>query len=343
MTRRPFLFSLLAAASVSSTTAMAADPWITFEGVDGPGKGKHVVLISGDEEYRSEEAMPMMARLLSEKHGFKTTVLFSVDAEGKVDPNNQQSLTNPAALDSADAVILMVRFRGWPDDAMGHFANFFKAGKPIIALRTSTHAFSLPKESAYAKYTWNGGGEWKGGFGEQVLGETWISHWGNHMKEATRGVIEPSAKDNPVLRGIESVFGDTDVYEAHPPKDATILLRGTVLKGMHPADGPAVYSKKTAAGVEQDVNTPAMPVAWTREYKNETGATNRILTTTMGSATDLADEALRRLLINGVYWGLKMDVPAKADAALSWTYKPSDYKGNGFKKGLTPAEFAPAK
>ena len=45
--------------------AFAADPWLVFEGADGPGKGKHVVLVSGDEEYRSEEALPQLAKILA--------------------------------------------------------------------------------------------------------------------------------------------------------------------------------------------------------------------------------------------------------------------------------------
>src|SRR5690606_19027478 len=142
----------------------------------------------------------------------------------------------------------------------------WQAGKPVIALRTSTHAFSI------------GSGKYKdfSGFGERALGEEWISHWGVHGKEATKGIIEESAKDHPVLRGVDGVFGDTDVYEAYPPADATILMRGQVLKGMNPDDAPAAYTKKRASdGQEQDVNTPMMPIAWTREFKNEAGNTNR--------------------------------------------------------------------
>ena len=67
-----------------------------------------------------------------------------------------------------------------------------------------------------------------------MLGETWLTHWGRHKVEATRGVIEPAQREPPVLRGITSIFGDTDVYEAYPPADATVLVRGMVLNGMTP-------------------------------------------------------------------------------------------------------------
>ena len=54
-----------------------------------------------------------------------------------------------------------------------------------------------------------------------MLGETWLTHWGRHKVEATRGVIEPSQRGHPLLRGVTDIFGDTDVYEAYPPADAT--------------------------------------------------------------------------------------------------------------------------
>jgi hypothetical protein len=303
---------IIAAALIAALTfpVMAAQDWIEFEGKSGPGRGKHVVLLAGDEEYRSEEALPMLAKILAQHHGFKCTVLFSVNTNGLIDPNNQASLTNPEALDSADAIVMALRFRRWDEHALKHFEGAFNRGVPILALRTSTHAFSgIPKTSSLEKWNWNN----KGGFGKQVLGETWVSHWGVHKKEATRGVIEPSAKSDPILRGVVDIFGDTDVYEAAPPSDAKILMRGQVLKGMNATDAPADYKKRTAAKVEQGVNDPMMPIVWTREHRNDVGKVNRILCTTMGSATDLQSEGLRRLVVNGIYWGLGLDVPASAN------------------------------
>jgi hypothetical protein len=317
-------------------SAVHAKDWVEYEGKEGAGKGKHVVLLSGDEEYRSEEALPQLARILSQRHGFKCTVLFSVDTNGVINPNNQESLSHPEALDSADAIVMLLRFRRWDDDAMKRFEAAFNRGVPIIALRTSTHAFSgLAKGSLWEKWNWNN----KGGFGKQVLGETWVSHWGNHKKEATRGVIEASAKNDPVLRGVEEVFGTTDVYEATPPADARILMRGQVLTGMNPTDEPAVYKKKTAAKVEQGVNEPMMPIAWTREYKNGGGKVNRILCTTMGAATDLQSEGLRRLIVNGIFWGLRMNVPEKANVDIVGDFDPTMYGFNGFRKDTRPGDY----
>jgi hypothetical protein len=74
--------------------------------------------------------------------------------------------------------------------------------------------------------------------------------------------------------------------------------------------------------------------------KNTNGTTNRVFTTTMGAATDMENEGVRRLLVNAVYWGLNMNVPAKADVTYVDEYKPSFYGFDGFRKGLHASDFA---
>jgi type 1 glutamine amidotransferase len=318
-------------------TPCLAKDWIVYEGKSGPGEGKHVVLVSGDEEYRSEEGLPMLAKILSQRHGFKCTVLFSVNEEGDIDPDNQRSLAGAETLDSADAIVMLLRFRNWPDATMKHFADAFERGVPIIGLRTSTHAFNYPgdRETSYRSYN---------GFGKQVLGERWVSHWGHHKKEATRGVIEPTAVKDPILRGIEDIFADSDVYEAYPPEDAKILVRGAVLNGMQPGDGLASYTKKRRSdSAEQDVNQPMMPVAWTRLHKQESGTENKIFCSTLGAATDLQNEGVRRMVVNAIYWGLGMDIPEKADVSYVDPFEPTMYGFNTFRRGLKPADHALGK
>jgi type 1 glutamine amidotransferase len=332
---RILLVGLLCAGAWPASAA--AQGSITYQGPSGPGQGKRVVLLAGDEEYRSEEALPMLAKILSQRHGFTCTVLFPMDPDGTINPKNTRSLGDAQALDSADLIIMMLRFRAWPDEDMARFARALDRGTPIIALRTSTHPFNgFPPDSPWAKWNYNN----NGGFGRQIVGETWVTHWGRHKVEATRGVIEPAAKSHPVLRGVDQLFGDTDVYEAYPPADATVLVRGLVLQTLAQDAPPASYEKTRARDKQrQPVNDPAMPVVWTRLHKNDAGTTNRVLASTMGSATDFEDEALRRLVVNGVYWGLGLDVPARADVRFVDEYRPSFYGFDGFRKGLRPADF----
>ena len=106
------------------------------------------------------------------------------------------------------------------------------------------------------------------------------------------------------------------------------MVRGQVLKGMKPEDEPVVGKK----------NEPMQPVVWVRNYKNEAGKTNKIVTTTMGSSTDLQNEGLRRLLVNAAYWAVGLPVPEKADVSYVGEFKPLMYGFDGFKKGVKPAE-----
>lgn len=323
--------ALLASIALLTVPVFAADPqWVTYEGKAGAGKGKHIVFLSGDEEYRSEEALPQLARILSERHGFKCTVVFSINpTTGEIDPGTKDNEPGIEALDSADLCVMLLRFRAFPDEQMKHFADYYLAGKPIIALRTSTHAFNYDKgtTSPYAKYHWQSK-DWPGGFGKQVLGETWVAHHGAHKKEGTRGIIEPASKDSAILRGVQDVFGDTDVYTAAPPADATILVRGQVTETLDPKSAPVAGKK----------NEPMQPVVWLREPTNEAGKKNRILTTTMGSATDLKNEGLRRLLVNAAYEFTGLEVPAKAEVDLVGDFQPSMYGFGGHKKNVKPAD-----
>jgi hypothetical protein len=312
---------------------LRAAEWVVYQGKGGPGEGKHIVFLSGDEEYRSEEALPMLAKILAVRHGFKCTVLFAINpTTGLIDPVTLNNIPGMEALDSADLCVMALRFRELPDDQMKHFVDYLNAGKPFVALRTSTHAFSYErnKQSPYAKFDWRNP-QWPGGFGQQVLGETWVNHHGSHGKESTRGVINEAFKDSPILSGVTDLWGPTDVYTVtHLPKDASILIRGQVLAGMKPGDPP----------VDGPKNNPMMPLVWTREYKTETGKISRIVTTTMGAAVDLENEGLRRLLVNGCYWaaGLEKNIPAKADVDYVGEYKPLWFGFGKFAKGVKPAD-----
>ncbi len=329
---------LLLAAALGAAPSASGPGWVSYG--DDPA-APHVVLLGGDEEYRSEEALPMLARILAARHGLRATVLLSHDADGTVNPKRGDSLARPEALDSADALVLSLRFRRWDAAALARFDAALRRGVPIVALRTSTHAFAgIPADSPQAWYNWDR----EGGFGRKVLGETWLTHWGRHGAEGTLTRAEPSAAGHPVLRGVGEIFGDSDVYEAYPPADATVLLRGLVLRGMDPAGPLADTVKRRARGDKgsQPVNDPAMPVAWVREVPNAGGTVNRVLCTTLGAATDLADPDLRRLVVNGVLWGLRREVPAAADVDPVVPYRPSRFAFDGFRKGRTAAELGEA-
>ena len=334
MRRALFVFlALFLCLAVLSARAYAA-AGIVFEGDTGPGKGRHIVLVSGDEEYRSEQALPQLARILAIRQGFKCTVLFAINRkDGTIDPDQRDNIPGLEALDSADLMIIFTRFRDLPDEQMKHIADYVDSGRPIVAMRTATHAFDLKTSATYQQYSWNSKA-WEGGFGRQVLGETWIDHHGHHGKQSTRGIMAKGQKSHPILRGIQDgeIWGPTDVYEVRLPLpgDSQPLILGQVLEGMQPADPPA-------AGKQND---PLMPVAWVKTYAGKRGNTGRVFTTTMGAAQDLQNEALRRLIVNACFWALGMEdkIPARTNVDLVGDYTPLPFKFGGFAKGVKPSD-----
>lgn len=319
--------------------------WIVFEG--GDSNTKHIVLVSGDEEYRSEEALPQLAKILSKHHGFKCTVLFAQNpvSPGIVDANYVKNIPGIEALDSADMMVLFTRFRALPDEQMQHIEDYLKAGKPLIALRTATHAFNFGEDDVtnFAHYSNGYKGdkqEWIDGFGRLVLGEKWDSHHGHHKHQSTRGVIAEGATSHPIVSGIESgsIWGPTDVYGVRLPLpgDSQPIILGQVINrkgefdendlffGMKPTDSE--LAKENNTGLK--VNEVLMPIAWTKSYQIPGGKKGKAFTSTIGAASDMLNEGVRRLLVNGTFWAMDLPVPESANVDLVGNYTPSAY---GFK------------
>ena len=136
-------------------------------------------------------------------------------------------------------------------------------------------------------------------------------------------IVDGRNKSHPVLQGVNDVFGPTDVYGVNPdfPADATILLFGQVLKGMKPDDGP-------------NLGKAVMPIVWLRDYKGESGKTSRMLCSTIGAATDLQSEDLRRLFVNSAYHLTGLPVPKKAEVTVVGEYAPTMFGFNKFIKDV---------
>ncbi|HEV3164909.1 MAG TPA: ThuA domain-containing protein [Isosphaeraceae bacterium] len=330
---RPHALLAVLVGCLVSSSAHADDPWLVLNGSEGQGKGKHIVLVSGDEEYRSEEAMPQLGKILAKHHGFKCTVLFAIDKDGTINPNRLDNIPGLEALRSADLMVIFTRFRNLPDDQMKEMVDYVESGRPIIGLRTATHAFAIKGDRPHADYSWNSK-QWDGGFGRQVLGETWISHHGDHGKQSTRGIIATGMENLPILRGIKDgdIWGPTDVYGVRLPLpgDSQPIVLGQVLENMKPTDAP----------VAGKPNDPMLPIAWTKTYTGKGGKAARVFTTTMGASQDLESEGLRRLLVNACYWalGMEAEIPEKAKVAIVGEYHPRPYRTEGFEKGVKPAD-----
>lgn len=326
------LLFLLLSAFLSASLFSQQPQWVEYRSAKQPAKG-NIVFVSGDEEYRSEEALPMLAQILAKQHGFNCTVLFSIDpSNGTIDATNLSNIPGLEKLGSADLMVIFTRFRELPDQQMQYIDEYLKAGKPVIGLRTATHAFNYKKNpgSKFAHYDFQSKSEkWQNGFGKRVLGETWVSHHGDHGKEGTRALIEGTNAKHAVLNGVKDIWCATDVYTIDIlPADAHVLLYGQPTKGMS-ASSPVNLAKSI------------MPVAWTTTYEIESGKKGRVFASTMGASIDLLNEDLRRLLVNACYWamGLEEEIPKKADVEFVTPYRPTMFGFDNFRKGTFPSKY----
>ena len=318
----------------------AAEPGLVIEGKEGIGKGQHIVFVTGEEYYRSEEGMSMFAKILSQHHGYKCTVLFAIDPiTGFINANKANNIPGLEALKSADLMVVFARFRELPDADMKHIVDYVNAGKPVLGIRNATHAFRYSANSTSPYKSWDFQSKaWLGGFGQQILGDTWIAHYGKFQKEATLATVVSSQRNNPVLRGVaDTIFCHTDVnsVERLTPKDL-VLMQGQVLSGLNPMDPPVTDKRK-------DVR---MPFAWFKTYTAPSGKEGRSFTTTAGASLDWQSEDLRRLMVNAIYslTGHEKDIPEKSNVNFIGEYKPkptgalSNEAWTALK--LTPATFA---
>ncbi len=315
--------------------ANAADgeQWLSYPGGAGPGKGKRIVLIAADQEYRSEQSMPMLAKILSQHHGFDCTVLFGVNDQGEVDPTmpvypekgkelKEHHIPGLEQLAKADLVIFFARLLTLPMAERELIVKYVDSGRPIIALRTANHAFhgALPYKINGKQVNW----------GNDVLGGTFLGHHGRWHADSTRGILVEEQKHHPILTGVSDIWGNSDVYRTYKagtslPDGCTALVWGQPLMGRK-HDDPA------------NPKLEALPVAWFKTWQTSDGKQTRVFHSTMGSGHDLQNPGLRRLIINAAYWGMGMEstiTPARS-VEIVGTYQPLESGFNYKELGVVP-------
>lgn len=334
--RRLFLSVALIASCVPLAAQSDDNPqWLTYPGGEGPGKGKRIVLIAADQEYRSEQSMPMMAKILSTHHGFDCTVLFAVNDKGEVDPTmpvypekgkesefKEHHIPGLEHLASADLVIFFPRLLTLPMSERELIVKYIDSGKPIISLRTGNHGFRgpLPYKIDRKQVRW----------GEDVLGGAFMGHHGRWQADSTRGTIVPEQKDHPILIGVSDIWGKSDVYRTYKegtslPAGCTALVWGQPLMGRKRDDPP-------------NPKLEPLPVAWFKNWQTSEGKSARVFQSTMGSGSDLENPGLRRLIINAAYWGMGMEsaITPTRSADIVGTYQPLESGFNYKALGVIP-------
>jgi len=247
--------------------------------VDAQKKKPLVVFVCGDHEYSGEETLPLLAAVLEKNYGFRTKILKSFP-----DQNAEKNIPQLEVLAKANLAVFFLRWRLLPAEQVAFIDAYVKSGKPIMGLRTSTHAFNYSKEDSlfnfnqFAERAFGAPPGW-GAFGH--------THYGH--KSSTDATVIASKKMHPILTGVDSNFHVRSwlyrVLPNYPVKGADWLIMG---KSVNP-DKPA-----------ED-----QPIAWTwqNEYKG------RVFFTTMGHPEDFAVEAFQRLMVNAIHWELGLAVP----------------------------------
>lgn len=312
------------------TASTQADTSIVYEGDSGPGVGKHIVFLASDHEYRTEETSPALARILAKNLGFKCTVVFGVDKDGFIEAGSS-NISGLAALKDADLFFIFARFLNPPAEEMAHVEAYLERGGPVVGLRTSSHAFKIPKNSPYAKYDFISKTEgYENGFGHQVLGNTWVGHYGTNHKQGTRIQIIPEQKEHVILSGVgDNAYTHAGAYVGKPGPGFTVLTNSQPLVSMDPAADP-------------DEKKPPMPSTWIRHYEDKDGDKHRVFHSTQGASEDIQDENYRRMIINGVLWAMGMEDIIKPDLDVSFVgpYQPSTFSFGGYAKKVKPSDLA---
>lgn len=319
--RRYILCVLL---SFSSVIANARS--LIYEGESGPGAGKHIVFLAGDNGYRSEESLPALARIMAKHHGFKCTVLFNIDPDsGEIVAGTPSNIPGMEALDTADLAVVFLRFQNLPAEQMQHFDAYLNRGGPVVGMRTATHAFQIPTEGPYAKYSFKSEvAGYELGFGHQVLGQTWVGHYGRNHRQSTRISVVDERKDHPIMRGIKDVWVQAGAYVGKP-------VDGEILTMAQPLDGMTIDSPVAESMVPQASE-------WTRTYKSTTGKEGRVFTSLYGAPEDLTNDGYRRLMVNGMLWAIGMEesITPELTIALVGPFKPNTFGPRIHARGIRP-------
>ena len=178
------------------------------------------------------------------------------------------------------------------------------------------------------KFDWHGAADYPGGFGRQILGETWVSHYGSNHVQSSVLIFQPEESAHPILRGVKDVWVQSGGYTAAPIEGSHILAKGRILNGMTPDSPPATDKQE-------------QPVAWYRSYTGASGRSGRVFTTTHGASEDLLNPVFRRMVVNACLCGPRAWRAAfsrTATSASSARYHPSTFAFGGHVKGIRVAD-----
>lgn len=308
-------------------SVMSLSAQVTYQGKGGESM-KRIVFVASDHEYRAEETCTALARILARHHGYETTVLYGVNDEGEITAG-ASDIKGLEALEKADLMVMFTRFLDLPDEQMKFIDGYLKRGGPVVGLRTASHGFRIAKGKKYSKYDFRSKDpNYKKGFGHQVLGNTWVGHYGENHEQGTRIQLIPEQKGHPILKGVnDGAFCYAGGYNGVADETFTVLTNSQPLQSME-------------RGAKVDGSKEPVPSTWTRSYTSESGKKGRVFHSTQGASEDLLDIDYRRMIVNGIFWAVGDEGAIKAtnDVSFVGKYQPRTFAFGGHAKGVKPAD-----
>ncbi len=247
-------------------------------------KRSRVVFISAESEYEANRTLPALAHNFVLKYGLGYEFLQGSTAQ---EGSERNYIPDMQVLQEADLVVLFARRRALPPEQMLFLREYLDRGRPLIGLRTSSHAFALREELPA------GFEEWKE-FDRQVLG----GHYTGYPHGETLAKIVPEAASHPILKGLEGPYQIREtMYKSSPLRETCqALMMGQCVDGK----GEDPRYKKPDEDIADE------PVAWVNYYK---GA--KIFYTSMGSGrAAFKQDWFNQMLVNAVFWSLDRPVPS---------------------------------
>jgi type 1 glutamine amidotransferase len=238
-----------------------------------------VVFVIAEDEYDADRTLANFAHELQTKYDFACE--FALGVAKPDSAKERDNIAGMEALAGADIAVVYVRRRALPPEQMKYLRDYIKAGKPLIGLRTASHAFVVRGDKPEAGFL-----EWPD-FDPEVLGGNYHGHHGNKGTNGPRTYVwvERGAESHPILAGVPrgEIHVPSWLYKTLPlSKSATVLMMGRV-----------------------DDRKPHEPVAWTN---TRTGG-GRVFYTSLGHPGDFEFVWFRRMLTNAVFWALDRPVP----------------------------------
>lgn len=290
-------------------------------------KRPHIAFVFGDEEYRSEESMPMLAEILKRELNAKISLCYPLDSNGIVNPNINDNISNLKALEKADLMVVFCRWRKLPDNQRMQIENFVQKGRPIVGFRTSTHTFLYQDDPTRKYYN----DQWP----YEVFGQQWITHHG-HFDDGNLPltyVFKTDDQASIILNGFTPFDAYSWLYHVDGGEwklnpNCKPLLYGKSLKSIHEDKG------------QLDKYALEQPVAWTKPYFTKSGKESRVFFTTLGHPYDFKQESMRRLSVHAIYWalGLESKIPQEGlNIGFASPYEPNNSGfGNKYKPNVRP-------